>query len=532
MFDALGIVDLSVGDLEGTDVLTGGSEDPDHVARLNGPNCPTERGDVARSSARLRPQPPFKRLAVHLSPGIMREPVDAAVVRHDKEILAVLRLAAGWYRWVRHPRPADVCHPPGVVLAARLVDDGEDWGPVRGRIEILEVAAGELVAAERVGIDARDVGFEYHGREIDQGLHASRVGRDTLAVTGRPQSPGHGRPRQRRHPSLPRRSRAHPGLGGHPPAAGRHVAERPAEERAGLVERALKIGLTALMDAGVTVNVDAVRAEFATLLRQTEDANARAATALDQLLRQNFADGDGRLPRTLEAFLGDRGKLRSLTDELFDETKRDSAIGRIKTLLGAYLEGDGSKLATLLDPTRLGSPLFQFRGEMTEGFSKLNERIAALEAASTARAQERAKGTAKGGDFEDLLEGLLADTARGAGDLLDRTSSEEGAVIKSKKGDFVLTVNPALTGGADLRIVVEAKDRAMSGRAMREEIREAKTNRDAVIGLVVFTPAHAPTGIAPFDLRAGDVYAVIDPECPDPAALEAAGSGHSGSMSA
>jgi hypothetical protein len=62
----------------------------------------------------------------------------------------------------------------------------------------------------------------------------------------------------------------------------------------------------------------------------------------------------------------------------------------------------------------------------------------------------------------------------------------------------------------------------MSGRAMRDEIREAKTNRDAAIGLVVFTPAHAPTGIAPFDLRAGDVYAVIDPESPDPAILEAA----------
>ena len=300
------------------------------------------------------------------------------------------------------------------------------------------------------------------------------------------------------------------------------VAERPAEERAGLVERALKIGMTALMDAGVTVNVDAVRAEFASLLRQTEDANAKAATALDQLLRQNFADGDGRLPRTLEAFLGDRGKLRSLTDELFDESKRDSAIGRIKTLLGAYLEGDGSKLATLLDPTRLGSPLFQFRGEMTEGFAKLNERIAALEAASTARAQERAKGTAKGGDFEASLEPLLADVARGAGDSLDVTAAETGAVIGSKKGDFVLTLNPDLTGGAELRVVVEAKDRAMSGRAMRDELREAKTNRCAAIGLVVFTPAHAPSGIAPFDVRAGDVYCVVDPADPDPAVLEAA----------
>ena len=237
------------------------------------------------------------------------------------------------------------------------------------------------------------------------------------------------------------------------------VAERPAEERAGLVERALKIGMTALMDAGVTVNVDAVRAEFAGLLRQTEESNAKAAAALDQLLRQNFADGDGRLPRTLEAFLGDRGKLRSLTDELFDESKRDSAIGRIKTLLGTYIDGDGSKLATLLDPTRLGSPLFQFRGEITEGFTKLNERIAALEAASTARAQERAKGTAKGGDFEDLLEGLLAEGARGAGDLLDRTAAETGAVLKSRKGDFVLTLDPGATRGHDVRVVVEAKDR-------------------------------------------------------------------------
>ncbi len=300
------------------------------------------------------------------------------------------------------------------------------------------------------------------------------------------------------------------------------VAERPAEERAGFVERALKIGLTALMDAGVTVNVDAVRAEFAALLRQTEDANAKAAAALDQLLRQNFADGDGRLPRTLEAFLGDRGKLRTLTDELFDESKRDSAIGRIKALLGTYLEGDGSKLATLLDPTRLGSPLYQFRGEITEGFSKLNERIAALEAASTARAQERAKGTQKGIEFEDVLEGLLADAAVRAGDLLERTGTEAGAVLKSKKGDFVLTIDPTITRGHDLRIVVEAKDRALSVRAGREELREARENRGAAVGVMVYTTGSAPAGVDPFAIIAGDVYCVVDPEAPEKAFLEAA----------
>jgi len=306
------------------------------------------------------------------------------------------------------------------------------------------------------------------------------------------------------------------------PAAAASVAEIAPQDRAAFVERALRIGLTALQQAGVTVNVDVVRREFEALLTQTQATNERAAHALEDVLRQNFADGDGRLPRTLEKFLGDRGALRLFVNELFDETRRDSAIGRMKLLLGTYFDGDASRLATLLDPTRMNSPLHQFRTEVADGFAKLNDRLTAIEAAGAARASERAKSAAKGGDFETLLEGHLSDLARGAGDLLDRTADEAGAVARSKKGDFVLTVNPGLTRGADVRVVVEAKDRAMSGRGMRDELREAKTNRSALVGLVVFTPAHAPTGIAPFDVRAVDVYCVLDPANPDPATLEAA----------
>ena len=300
------------------------------------------------------------------------------------------------------------------------------------------------------------------------------------------------------------------------------IAERPADDRPALIARALRIGLIALQDAGVTVNVDAVRREFDGLLIRTAQANERAAGALDEVLRQNFADGDGRLPRTLETFLGDRGRLQAFVTDLFDESKRDSAIGRMRELLGSYFDGDASRLALLLDPTRMHSPLHQFRSEVSDGFSKLHERLTAIEAAASARASERARSAAKGGDFEDLLEAMLGDVARGAGDLVDRTGTEAGDVIRSKKGDFVLTINPAQTAGTELRIVVEAKDRAMSGRQMRDEIREAKTNRGAAVGLVVFTPAHAPSGIAPFDVRAGDVYCVVDPEVPDAGTLEAA----------
>ena len=306
------------------------------------------------------------------------------------------------------------------------------------------------------------------------------------------------------------------------PALAAFIAARPAADRADLVERAVRIGLLALQDAGVTVNVDVVRAEFEKLVRQAESVNEKAAQALEQTLRTNFADGDGRLPRTLEKFLGDRGALRSMVEELFDETKRDSAIGRIGSMLERYFDGDASKLAVLLDPTRLNSPMHQFRQEMGAGFKAIEERLVAIEAAAAARGAERARSAAKGVDFEDLLQAMLGDIARGSGDLLDRTGTDTGAVLKSKKGDFVLTLDARVARGCDLRVVIEAKDRPLSMRAIRDELREARENRGAAVGVIIFTPAHAPAGVAPFAVFGDDVYCVVDPEAPEPATLEAA----------
>ena len=300
------------------------------------------------------------------------------------------------------------------------------------------------------------------------------------------------------------------------------LAAQPPDDHSILVERALRIGLTALQSVGVTLNVDAVRAEFERFADQSRAANERAAQALETTLRANFGDGDGKLPRTLEAFLGDRGKLKATVEELFDPRRQDSAVGRIGSMLGTYFDGDASRLAVLLDPTRTGSPLSSFRAEVNAGFKAIEERLVAFQAGQTARAEERSKSAAKGADFEDLIEGMLGELARGANDLLERTGTEAGDSGRSKKGDFVLTLDPDVCRGSEIRVVVEAKDRRMSGREMRDELRAAKTNRDAAAALVVFTPQHAPAGIAPFDVRAGDVYAVIDPSDPDAATLQAA----------
>ena len=301
-----------------------------------------------------------------------------------------------------------------------------------------------------------------------------------------------------------------------------YVAQRAPDDRPELAERALRIGLHALQDAGTSLDVDFVRREFDALLERSATVNERAAHELDQVLRANFGDQDGRLPRTLEKFLGDRGQLNRFVSELFDETKRDSAIGRMRLLLGSYFDGDASRLAQLLDPTRLGSPLHQFREEVSQGFAQLNERLTAIEAAQTARATERAKSAAKGQDFEDLLEELLGEAVRGTGDVVERTAVATGDVIRSKKGDFLLTVDPQWCSGAELRVVVEAKNRGRSWRELRDELADAKRNRGAAVALAVFTPEHAPSGVAPFDVRYGHIVCVVDPQAPDVATLVAA----------
>jgi hypothetical protein len=305
-------------------------------------------------------------------------------------------------------------------------------------------------------------------------------------------------------------------------ALARYMGAAPEPDRVTLATNALRIGLQAMANAGTNANVDLVRSEFGRMVEQMTAVNARAAEALDASLRATFADDSGRLPRTLEEFLGDSGRLQRLTAALFDPNRRDSAIGQLNDTLGRYFDGDGSRLAQLLDPTREASPLYQFRNEVTGEFRSLGERIAALEAASRARADERARGTAKGIEFEDAVETCLADLAHGVGDVVERTGTAAGDALRSKKGDFVLTIDPGRTHGHELRVVIEAKDRAITRRAMAEELTAARANRGAAVALVVFTPEHAPSGVTPFALVGNDVYAVYDPEVDGGVGLEAA----------
>jgi hypothetical protein len=303
------------------------------------------------------------------------------------------------------------------------------------------------------------------------------------------------------------------------PGLAAFVTEHDHDEWPPLVERALRVGLIALQGAGVTVNLEAIQHAFDGFERRTEKANKDAEEALEAALRREFADGEGRLPLALERYLGQEGELKRFVGDLFDETKGDSAAYRLRELLRQYVDGDDSKLAKMLDPTREGSPLAQFRKETEESFKMLGVQIARLQG----HKEERRSSALKGVDFEDAIEPLLVDLVKGSGDDLERTGEKAGLVPNSKKGDFVVTLDRAFARGQEVRIVVEAKDRYVAVEAMRKEIEEARRNRRASVGLVVLSQQHAPAGMGAFDIRGQhDVYCVVDPAAPDPEILKVA----------
>jgi hypothetical protein len=299
------------------------------------------------------------------------------------------------------------------------------------------------------------------------------------------------------------------------------LESRTPEDRAETVERAMRVGLMALQSASGSIDVDHVRRAFDKLLADASESNKKATAEVEEILRKTFANEGGALPATLERFLGDKGALALFTKDLFDENRRDSALGKLNTILGTYFDGDASKLAHLLDPTREASPLSGFRAEIAKRFDDVLLKIVELDASQKAAKGERKKGTAKGADFESRVIAEYTELLRATNDEIEGTGGVAGSIPDSKKGDAVITINGRDASASVLRIVVEVKDKAMSGPAIEKELAEARENRKAEIALMVFSEAAAPAGASPFVISRHGVYCVVDPEAPDVAILEA-----------
>jgi hypothetical protein len=128
------------------------------------------------------------------------------------------------------------------------------------------------------------------------------------------------------------------------------------------------------------------------------------------------------------------------------------------------------------------------------------------------RREEAARSTRHGLAFEEALCEWLAHRVHQKGDHCERTSHFTGQIKNCKIGDFVLELGPDCAA-AGAKVVVEAKEEAGYTLAdARKEIEKGRENREAQIGLFIFSRKTAPSGVDAFCRFGNDVFVTWDPE--------------------
>lgn len=261
---------------------------------------------------------------------------------------------------------------------------------------------------------------------------------------------------------------------------------------------------------------------LAQLSRILEEA---VRTQREQVLREFSLDnGDGALAKLLGELTDNQGQLRQDLQEdlsrvvaqfsLDDET---SALSRLVARVDHAQRGIVQQFS--LDDE--GSALSRLRREMLDTIDGMVQRqqafhaeVGQMMAALDARRKADARGTQHGLDFERHLGELLSAEAARQGDLFEAVGTTTGALRNCKVGDHLITVGPDHVA-ADLRVVFEAKQNgSVSDAEAIKELHQAKENRQADVGVFVFSRKVAGENREPLRRVGDDLIIVWDDEDP------------------
>lgn len=312
---------------------------------------------------------------------------------------------------------------------------------------------------------------------------------------------------------------------------------REGDERDAYAAAALRVGVLALRMASGHLDTTSIREAGEAVVGQVRELLAsRAAEMTEKLattLRAHVGADDSVLAKAMATHLGQgspvfkllspddatglRAQLaKTIEDALADQRKQilrefsmDHEGSALRRLLGEFsLDRDGSALARLKREV-LGT-IEKLSRDNVEFQSQVREALARIDT----RKKEEARTTRHGVAFEEHLGALLAEEAQRLGDLYEATGDTTGSIKLCKKGDYVVQLG-ADAAAAHARIVWEAKEKqAYSVRAALEEIEEARRNRQAQVGVFVYSRKTAPEGLESLQRHGTDVVAVWDADDP------------------
>lgn len=288
------------------------------------------------------------------------------------------------------------------------------------------------------------------------------------------------------------------------------LATRPEDDRPAVVERALVVGARGLATMGLGLDLAEVDARVArTVERVTDEAAAEVEAMLAEARRAMAATLDPDQRTSLVArIVSDFGAWRDRFLTALDPDVQGSHTGSLLVRLGELLGPGGAleqRLEEALDPSSDGSALARLTALVDRRFLEMRE----LLAEQRGRSAEAERGTAKGFDFEDLVEERLREAARSMGAIVERTSRTSGSLAgEAVVGDFLVTTPE----GA--RIVVEAKNaRSVSltgADGILAVLDRAMANRTADAALCISAQDAFPREVGPFASYGNRVLVVDD----------------------
>jgi hypothetical protein len=203
---------------------------------------------------------------------------------------------------------------------------------------------------------------------------------------------------------------------------------------------------------------------------------------------------------------------KAITNE-FSADNEHSAIARLSRMLqetsrqidkNLTLDDDGSALA------RLKRELLTTIESLVTSNTSFQAEVRTTLATLQARKEEAARSTRHGQTFEEQTGLLIASEAQRLNDPYELAGMTTGAIKNCKIGDFVTTLGPD-SAAPGARIVWEAKeDKSYDLKTALAEIEVARKNRQAQIGVFVFSRITSPESLQPFARYGNDIVITWD----------------------
>jgi hypothetical protein len=295
------------------------------------------------------------------------------------------------------------------------------------------------------------------------------------------------------------------------------------------VRDAVVIGARVLDRERAGANAEFVKTEFekaATELNSQFTERARqVAEFFNDRVEEVFGPENGHLHRELETLFSD-GSVTSVQNRVRELVQETLARSR-EDLMKQFSSADGSnpladfKAGTIrvLKAAEERQQAHEERQhethqQMLRQMAELEKQLQALRLEKEKREEvgvERERGTAKGRTFEEAVAEAVDAIALAQGDVAEAVGDLKEAT--GKVGDVVVALD-ACNGPARGRIVIEAKDRRLSGPKALNELDQAMAERSADFAvLVVPTDAEVPAKMEPLREYNGDKLVVaLDPD--------------------